>query len=458
MAMNHIADKLRSAYLAALRKSAALGLTWVPAILVLPFISRLKPATSTKRYSILILPKDGFTQDIMSALGSADDVEVLALPRLILRESFRAFLPNSVDDNNYASAGSDFDRLKSRYRYFLLELFKVLSRFRQIDAVVTGNFGYRAERELATALSELRIPFIALHKENLKTPGRVEFFEYIYKERRGPFTGRNILVYNKIEKDLQLRAGIAAAAQIDIVGMPRLDRMHKWRIANAGTSSPRRILFFLFSPLTGMPRVVRKGERTGTVYLEDADDDAGEGIGAISLSTLYAETCRTILDIARENPDIEIVVKTKGRQRDLAESGSLFGVDDEASAPSNLRIVHSGDVLPLIAEASVVCGFNSTALLESVAAGKPIVLPWFAEAERADVQPYVIDLRALGEVAHNPVELHNLLIEYARSSRPVPAELGSSETSTLEHWTGNADGRAGERTRLAILAAIGNKA
>ncbi len=456
--MNSIASKFRTAYLAVLRTSARLGPAWFSAVLILPFISRLKRATSTKRYSILILPKDGFTQDIMSALGSADDVEVLALPRLILRESFRAFLPNSVDDNNYASAGREFDRCKSCYRRFLRELFKMLSRFRQIDAVVTGNFGYRAERELAAAMSELRIPFIALHKENLKTPGRVEFFEYIYRERRGAFTGRNILVYNRTEKDLQLRAGIAAATQIEIVGMPRLDRIHEWRIANAGTSSPRRILFFLFSPLTGMPRIVRKGETTGAFYFEDADTEAEEGYGAISLDTLYAKTCRTILNIARENPDIEIVVKTKGRQRDFVESASVLGPDNESPAPSNLRIVHSGDVLPLIAEASVVCGFNSTALLESVAAGKPIVLPWFAEAERADVQPYVIDLRALGNVAHSPVELHNLLVEHARSPRPVPAKLGSSEMSTLEHWTGNADGRAGERTRLAILAAIGEAA
>ena len=162
--MNSIAAKFRPAYLAVLRTSARLGPAWLSAVLILPFISRLKRATSTKRYSILILPKDGFTQDIMSALGNADDVEVLALPRLILRESFRAFLPNSVDDNNYASAGSEFDHPKSCYRHFLRELFKVLSRFRQIDAVVTGNFGYRAERELAAAMSELRIPFTALHK------------------------------------------------------------------------------------------------------------------------------------------------------------------------------------------------------------------------------------------------------------------------------------------------------
>ncbi len=427
---------------------------WLSAILILPFITRLKPAKSMRRYSILILPKDGFTEDIMSALSSADDVEVAALPRLTLREIFRAFLPNSVDDNNYKSAGNEFDRAKSRYRYFLRRLFKTLLHFRRIDAIVTGNFGYRAERELATAMSEMRIPFLALHKENLKTPGRVAFFERIYRERRGAFTGRNILVYNTIEKDLQLRAGIAGAAQIEIVGMPRLDRIHEWRLTNADVALPRRILFFLFSPLTGMPRIVRKGPTTGAVFHEDADSEAEEGVGSISLERLCAETCQTILRIARSNPDIEVVVKTKGRQRDLAENAGPLGCDSALPAPPNLRIVHSGDVFPLIAEASVVCGFNSTALLESVAAGKPVVLPWFAEAERADVQPYLIDLRTLSHVASSPGELYDLLVKHAQSPRPIPAQLGSNETATLEHWTGNVDGRAGERTRRAILAAI----
>ena len=124
--------------------------------------------------------------------------------------------------------------------------------------MISGNFSYATERELASAMQELGVPFIALHKENLKTPGRVEFFERIYSERRGPFTGRKILVYNKIERDLQIRAGVAEAARIAITGMPRLDRMHAWRRGNASTVQCNHILFFVFSSATGMPRVARK--------------------------------------------------------------------------------------------------------------------------------------------------------------------------------------------------------
>ena len=112
---------------------------------------------------------------------------------------------------------------------------------------MTGSYSYCAERELASATTSLGIPFIAFHKENLKTRGRVDFFERLYRERRGPFTGRKVLVYNQIERDLQVRAEVAPAAAIEIVGMPRLDRMHAWRRANAGAVPAGTILFFAFS-------------------------------------------------------------------------------------------------------------------------------------------------------------------------------------------------------------------
>jgi hypothetical protein len=320
----------------------------------------------------------------------------------------------------------------------------------RIDAMISGNFSYATERELASAMQELGIPFIALHKENLKTPGRVEFFERVYRERRGPFTGRKVLVYNQIERDLQVRAGVVDEARIAITGMPRLDRMHAWRRANAGSAQRNRILFFVFSSATGMPRVARKGETAGQVWFEEEEREEGD----ISLAKLSEDTCRALLQIAEDNPDIEIVVKSKGRRRDLNETAALFGVASEAQLPSNMGVVHGGDTLDLIAGASVVCGFNSTALLEAVAAGKPVVMPWFAEAETPETLPYLIDLRSISAAAASPDKLREALIRAALLGAPVPAELDVETRKTLALWTGNDDGNAAARTRDAILSEL----
>jgi capsular polysaccharide biosynthesis protein len=296
-------------------------------------------------------------------------------------------------------------------------------------------------------MEQMGMPFIALHKENLKTPGRVEFFERIYKERRGPFTGRKILVYNQIERDLQIRAGVAEPTRIEIVGMPRLDRMHAWRRANAGTLQRNRILFFVFSPATGMPRVARKTAVPGKIYFEDEESDDGD----ISLLRLSQGTCHALLRLARDNPDIEVVVKSKGRARDLKETAALFGLARQAEFPPNMRVVHGGDILQLIAQASVVCGFNSTAMLEAVAAGKPVVTPWFAEAQSPEVWPYLIDLRGIAVAASSPDSLAGTLASLAREPKPVPGELNAESSKTLALWTGNDDGGAAARTCEAIL-------
>ncbi len=440
---------LKSLYARAVRCSAAANLPWLTALLILPAIKMLKPArAAAEPRSVVILAKEGFTDDIMTALAGADAVKVLALPRIVVKLLAAPFLPYFVDDNNYASCGAEYDAAKLRYRRFLVALLKTLRRFMRIDAMISGNFSYASERELASAMQEIGLPFIALHKENMKTPGRAEFFERIYRERRGPFTGQKILVYNHIERDLQLRAGVTQPSCIEIVGMPRLDRMHAWRWNHAGEVHGNRILFFVFSSVSGMPRVVRKTATAGRVYFEEEEEGND---GDISLAQLSEDTCRVLLRIAKDNPDIEVVVKSKGRRRDLEETAALFGVEREAELPFNMRIVHGGDLLDLVAQASVVCGFNSTALLEAMAAGKPVVMPWFAEAQASEVWPYLIDLRSVGVAAASPESLGEELVKRARQPIPVPGELENKSRQVLAFWTGNDDGDAAARTRDAIL-------
>src|SRR5690606_6086715 len=127
------------------------------------------------------------------------------------------------------------ERKKDDYRAFLREVFRIVLEKVRIDAIVSGNFTYFAERELQHAAEEIGLPFIVLHKESLKSPGRQKFFEDLYRNRRGLFRGRRIIVYNNLERDVQIASGVAEPERISVCGMPRLDRAHQWRVAHAGT-------------------------------------------------------------------------------------------------------------------------------------------------------------------------------------------------------------------------------
>jgi hypothetical protein len=448
-----LSAKLKLAYGAMIERTAAFNLPSLGALLILPAFKTLKRGKTPDAPTVLILAKEGFTSDIMSTLGAADGVKIVALPRIVIKFFAQAFLPYFVDDSNYASCGAEFDAAKLRYRNFWIAVLRRLRRLVRIDAVVTGNFAYAAERELAAALQEIGIPFIVLHKENLRAAGLIPFKERLYRERRGPFTGRKILVYNQPERDLQIRAGVAEPSRVEVVGMPRLDRMHAWRRSHAGALAPNRILFLIFSAATGMPRIWRKGAVPGQRYSEEQEEEDED----ISLQRLSEETCLTLLRIAKENPDIEVVVKSKGRNQDYAEMASLFGVEQESQLPGNMRVVHGGDISELIAQASVVCGCNSVALLEAVAAGKPIVVPGFAEAEAPEIQPYLMDLRSVSMPASSPEILYRELLKLAREPRPVPAELDAESRRTLALWTGNDDGCAAQRARDAILRELASR-
>jgi glycosyltransferase involved in cell wall biosynthesis len=102
----------------------------------------------------------------------------------------------------------------------------------------------------------------------------------------------------------------------------------------------------------------------------------------------------------------------------------------------------------------VVCGFNSTSLLEALAAGKPVIVPRYDEALHEEMQPYIVDLRDAVQYAGSPEALTDLLARYARTPNKPPAVLTETVSRVLDKWLFNSDGQAGRRVREAVLAEI----
>ena len=234
----------------------------------------------------------------------------------------------------------------THYRAFLTRFWQALDPHQRIHAVISGNFAYYAEREFAAALEGLGVPFIALHKENCWTPGPRHSGRS--KERRGPFLGRRILVYSPMERDLQVRSGIVDPPRIEVVGMPRLDEVHRWRVANIGVIPQPAILFASFPADVGMP-VLRKGTlREGPQGFQRYTEVISKGAESLDVADLCHATHRAILQLAVACPELTVVVKTKGRVRDRTDLARFLGVRDEQDLPDNMRVVHGGSPLPLL--------------------------------------------------------------------------------------------------------------
>ena len=439
-------------------KFAAWDLAPPTALLARTAVTTIKPARPQKsgkserpRWRVLLLPRSRFTEDALSALERIDSLSISMLPRKTVKAIAAAFLPDEVDDNNYSSTSEEAHAAMREYRAFLKRFWQHFDPERKFDAVITGNFGYCAERELAAALEEAGVPFVALHKENMWSEGTQSFWEKVYRERKGPFLGRRILVYSPIQRDMQIRAGIADASRIEVVGMPRLDEVHEWRQGNIGLVPNPAVLFVSFHPDVRMPVL-----RPDSGFLQGRGEYVllDERPAGSNLDSLCRSAHRAMVDLARAAPDITVLVKSKGRDRDRAILNELLGVADESELPRNLRVFMAGSPLPLLFQASVVCGLHSTLLLEALAAGRPVVVPWFDEVLDPAISRYVFDLGEAVTRVGSPEALIDKVRELALARTPVPAELPPETRHVLREWVGNEDGQAGERTAAAILRVL----
>jgi glycosyltransferase involved in cell wall biosynthesis len=426
------------------------------AALILPLYMRKLKNADVLDHPIrtLIIPKENFVEDVFSSLGPNGWFDIYSVYRRVFKTMAEGILHPSLDDNNYSSNDPEVESSKRAYRDFLIDLWAKLEYFYKFDVVLTANFAYFAERELAAALETRGIPFVVLQKENLKTPGFMDFFAHLYRIRRGPFLGRRIFVYNDIERRLEIDAGVITPNRVTITGMPRLDVIHRWResqVVNDGEGDSPQVLFFSFWPKTGLPIMARK-TRTGIVGgYERLDED----LENLSWSELVKGCHQAMLRLAKESPEIRVVIKAKGRTRESSAMYEMLG--EPAHIPPNVEIVEGGDPFHLIARSRVICGFNTTALFEALAAGKPVVMPRFGEALDERMQAYVVNLEDAVEYADSPGDLIDRLRRHALGSGLIETILPQRKVRVLEKWVGNADGMSGHRVREALLNEINHK-
>jgi hypothetical protein len=430
----------------------------VTALLMRLALKRVQRADRTggKSINLMFLQKMGHSEDVLASFGGFSDFGLLSNDRRIPKTVCEQFLPEEIiDDNNYLGLDPDVESKKRALRAFWVKALRPFLKMVQVDAVTTGNFSYAAEQELAAALEELGVPVVVLHKECLNTPRLEEFYEAVYRQKKGPFHGSLICTYNEGETQMQIAAGVSAEKNFVITGMPRLDAVHQARVGRTARSSVWQasawrdnrpmILFFSFNAKTGLPFVSRKTAR--------GSDELVDELERLTLQNLMVTSHHLMLELARNNPDIDVVIKTKGNLRTDRSFESTWGND--FSPPENLHIIHGMDPVELIQRCTVVCGINSTALLEAIAMNKPVIVPRFDEACHGDVVPYIIDLGEAVQYADSPKELEDKLIHACKNGAGRCAdELNPQQIEVLEYYGGNSDGHAGTRVREAVTALV----
>jgi glycosyltransferase involved in cell wall biosynthesis len=178
--------------------------------------------------------------------------------------------------------------------------------------------------------------------------------------------------------------------------------------------------------------------------------------GKLGWTELGEGSHRAMVELARRRPDITVIVKTKGQRRKKDDILLMLQLAAD-TLPANLKVIAGGDPFDLMTESRVVVGFNTTGLLEAIAAGKPVIVPWFGEAQEHSMRDHIIDLNEAVTYARSEENLIRLVSDFIDHPRDVPEELDESVSRVLKYWVGNHDSAAGARVHQAIKDAIAPK-
>lgn len=422
-----------------------------------------------KSIRIVLLAKSGFLEDMDAAFRDYPQVELIHLRRESVKSLSRVFLPREINDNNYALSGIDSEP-KMKYRALSRDVWKQLTARQNFQAVISGNWAYYSERELAFALSEIEVPFLVSHKECLKTPSQVRGWIHVYDTYRGPFGGRAMSVYNEAEKHTLVESGVCKPEQIVVVGCPRLDELHRLRLQGRKPNSRKTLLFFSFHPTAaaGLPWIPMP---VGHQPLAGADtlpipgdpkylnhwfgfDESGNLQPSVAWEELSQETHRAILCLAKKRPDVDVLIKVKMGPHNHLHAKSLLG----GGLPPNVKVIDGGGSLDYFQKADAICAFNSTACLEGIAAGIPVVTPRFAEAVLPEAQDCLIELGEAVSTAGSPEELVDQILGVLDEEPAESIELTRIQLDILDEYMGNADGLAGKRFAEFVLKSVGAEA
>ncbi len=368
-----------------------------------------------------------FSQDIGSLTAAAgDEISLDVMPFEDLRaEALRVF-PIEVATGLEAFARPELEPARRRYAEILREILEDRFTRAPFDAIVLPSdtfFYVRAAPDIAHSLG---VPLVVAQKETTISEHTMRVHSESVRRFAPPLADR-MTVCSERQREFWLRSG-AEAATVTVTGQPRFDyylRPESW--PTPGGDLPT-ILFLSYAVDAYHPE---------------------EGGRANPWESLHRQTEAGLHELARQG--WRVLIKPHPQQSPehvrawRERAGELWD-------HSVLLVDPDADVRELIVTAEVIVGFQSTALLEAMLAGRPAVYTgWDQSAIEmgGDLIPFhewdgeITVLRAPGELSAAAASLRG---------RRFDGNVQARRRAIAERYLGPLDGSASDRV-LAILAA-----
>lgn len=367
-----------------------------------------------------------YAHDIEALADALAPGETLrAMPYEELRTEAMRIFPEAVAAGLEPFTRDEFAAHRERFAAHLRRLLADEFVRSPFDAFVVPSDSFFYVRAAPQACRALGVSFFCVQKETTISPNTM--VAHAEETRRyAPFIADHMVVCSERHKEFWIRAG-TDPERIEVTGQPRFDlywQPHRW----PSRAAPERTALF-FS------------------YMLDAYHPE-EGTAVPAWERLHLETEAGLWELARQG--WRIVIKPHPQQ----EVATLAArIRDELSPEVAPRVRLAGgaeDARRLVVTSDVVVGFQSTALIETLAAGVPVVYTGW-DPLAAELRERLIAFDAWEgalTVVRDPVHLTAAILE-AAEREPSDADR-ALRARVVADELGPIDGHAAERA-LAVV-------
>ena len=150
---------------------------------------------------------------------------------------------------------------------------------------------------------------------------------------------------------------------------------------------------------------------------------------------------RSIIEIQRKSQQ-EFLFKTKIsnevfslNQRKIIQTANLH----------NLKIIYGGSSLDFIEKSKCVIGFNSTCLLEGIAAKKIVLVPYFGINKDKFKKDFTMYLNDGVLLSHNKLQFKKYLNQIIKNKIKIRKKISPNQKKLMNMHVYNSDGNASRR-------------
>jgi len=262
------------------------------AAMSLAFLTKKENSNGSK-YKVLALARSIFMDDVKAMSEFSGQIEFLSTPLPYWQIFFDHFMRGPkyelLEENNYHVTNYCTEG-REKYFQFIMKFLPAYKKFSGFKAILTGNFAYMPQQELARACTKLNIPFIVLHKEAVAVSESYENYVNQYKNHK--FIGAKVLFYNKQNMEGLLNINMAGLSRDNssIVGIPRFDN---YFLSPDEKPNRKQIVFFSFWPRHSFRYITKDEDKLKKI------DERSE------------QFFKMVMELAKKHPDVSFVVKAK---------------------------------------------------------------------------------------------------------------------------------------------------